>query len=110
MNRKQKKRGLAAGDSTGTQDSSTSTSTSTGSATDTTMSLARPSRIRQKGKTLLELAAERQGQLGQSSATTPPDEHEQQQQQTAAPILDTIFLALPLSCLHFTLSFLAAHQ
>jgi hypothetical protein len=91
----------------------------------------------EKGKTLLQIAAERQAQLaarGQPfpKSSNPPSGTEVvnissdgkiTQSLTASqavadagpseptnPIFDTIFLALPLACLHFTLSFLTVHQ
>jgi hypothetical protein len=127
MNRKQR-RGAA----------TDSTSAQLGSAAD--IPLARPNTTRGKGKTLLEIAAERKTQLGprgqpfpkanknltsesefvkispDGRLTTDPSQQSTQSPDDAdttgpvPPILDTIFLALPLSCLHFTLSFLTAHQ
>jgi hypothetical protein len=99
--------------------------------------LSRPNTSREKGKTLLEIAAERQAQLAPRGQPFPkstdlpgstqfvtispdgkitdsaPTDHKVNDADTAepaSPVLDTIFLALPLSCLHFTLSFLTAHQ
>jgi hypothetical protein len=97
-----------------------------------------PNTAREKNaKTLLEIAAERQAPLaprGQpfpkssnissetqfvtispdgkvtESASTDPKVENTDSKDPVIPILDTIFLALPLSCLHFTLSFLTAHQ
>ena len=105
------------------------------SATD--IPLARPNTTRDEGKTLLEIAAERQAQLARRGQPFPkssdlpsetqfvtisPDGKITEPSvtiQTASaagtlepinPIFDTLFLALPLSCLHFTLSFLTVHQ
>ena len=99
--------------------------------------LARPNMTRDEGKTLLEIAAERQAQLAPRGQPFPkssdlasetqfvtisPDgkitEPSATTQTTSGastlepinPIFDTFFLALPLSCLHFTLSFLTVHQ
>jgi hypothetical protein len=97
-----------------------------------------PNTAREKnGKTLLEIAAERQAQLaprGQpfpkssnipsdaqfvtispegkvtESASTDLKVDNTDSKNSVVLIFDTIFLALPLSCLHFTLSFLTAHQ
>ena len=99
--------------------------------------LARPSTTPQERKTLLEIAAERHAQLaprGQpfprsnssptetqfvtispdgkitESSTTSPSLAEASTPESISPVFDTLFLALPLSCLHFTLSFLTVHQ
>lgn len=99
---------------------------------------SRPNTTREKGKTLLEIAAERAAQLaphGQpfpksnnaagsetqfvtispdgtitNSAALTDHKVDNAAAEPVSPIFDTIFLALPLSCLHFTLSFLTAHQ
>jgi hypothetical protein len=106
--------------------------------------LARPppadsSRSKQKGKTLIEIAAERQkkppcqSKNGVSTPavlnlTTEPAEtqflqisasgevshfHPEDADSLSAglpPLIDTILLSLPLAAVHFTLAFLAAHQ
>src|SRR2546423_7083957 len=98
--------------------------------------LSRPDTIRAPGKTLLEIAAERQTQLqlhgqplpksndttetqfvtispsGKVTETSPtnPRPDDADSLESVSPILDTVFLALPLACLHFTLSFLTVHQ
>ena len=99
--------------------------------------LSRPNTTRENGKTLLEIAAERQAHLkshgqpfpqskdlssetqfvtispdGKVTDSSSPDQtlDDPHISDPVSPILDTLFLALPLSCLHFTLSFLTAHQ
>jgi hypothetical protein len=101
--------------------------------------LSRPTTNREKnGKTLLEIAGERQAQLtphgqpfpksskpstersetqfvtispdGKITPNNPSPDDIDTSAEPISPILDTIFLALPLSCLHFTLSFLTVHQ
>lgn len=135
MNRKQRR--AAATDAT-------SSAAQLSSAAD--IPLARPNPHGEKGKTLFEIAAERQAQLASHGQPFPTsndvsseptfvkissdgrlttDRSPRSTQSAddadtttatmgaspvAPPILDTIFLALPLSGLHFTLSFLTAHQ
>ena len=159
MTRKQS-RAAAAAAATATTTTADTPSANLTSAADIPMS--HPSITRAEGKTLLEIAAERQAQLsphGQAffnsksnnnatststqfltispngelkeepghsptdtrrhnnnnnneaiTTTTTPREEPPPPPPAISPILDTIFLALPLSSLHFTLSFLTAHQ
>jgi hypothetical protein len=100
--------------------------------------LSHPNTTRGKeGKTLLEIAAERQAQLAARGQPFPksdnlpsetqfvsitPDGKIRESSSTShgledtgalepgSAFFDTLFLALSLSCLHFTLSFLTVHQ
>ena len=97
--------------------------------------LARPKIEKPEGKTLYELAAERQAQLANEGKAQPVSTEtlenaklvtisldgtineessaaleKEEGDEPANPIFDTIFFALPLSALHFTLSVLTMHQ
>jgi hypothetical protein len=99
--------------------------------------LSRPQTTTSEAKTLYEIAAERQAKLaphgqpfpksaqasdktkfvkinanGSIEDTPAPGDHPEDLDsgESAKPIFDTVFLALPLSCLHFTLSVLTVHQ
>lgn len=95
--------------------------------------LARPKERKREPKTLVDLIAERQPNLqGAASATgtgsdtpvefltidpsnPPPLEKEKENEPETEdndlpPIIDTLLLSFPLSTLHLTLSYLAAHQ
>lgn len=106
------------------------------SAADIPMSVPEASSTRIQGKTLYEIAAERQAQLAPHSepfpdaadrkgkvryvkitpdgktvdATTEEEIADDDGIEEGSPVLDTLFLALSLSALHFTLEVLTVHQ
>lgn len=147
-NRKQRRAAAAA-----------TSSTSADSFDPSSIPLAHPppadSRDKRKGKTLIEIAAERQKELqalagkngkgsaaaestllnpestetqfvqitpdgkisrfnppdsGASSGQSESDSASEQRDAPLPPLVDTVLLSLPLTTLHFTLAFLAAHQ
>jgi len=106
-------------------------------ATAADIPLAQPNTNRPVGKTLYEIATERQAQLAPHGQPFPkaadsakqtkyvaisPDgkiidtssssraAEDLEEPEPVNPMFDTLFLALPLSFLHFTLSFLTVHQ
>ena len=125
MNRRQRRAAAAAPSSFSDQISSASD-----------IPLARPpssSSTNLKTKTLYEIAAERQAKLAPHGQPFPQNADQSNESplvratkfvtlspdgaisdlfvtEPPNPILDTLLLSFPLSCLHFTLSFLAAHQ
>ena len=99
--------------------------------------LARPATIKPQGKTLYQVVSERQAGIASHGRPFPKSDanrHDDQfvslspdgtvtqvsqqdagdetltDSEEASPIFDTLFLAVPLACLHFTLSVLTAHQ